>query len=177
MNQHLKKLIIITVSCSSIAGFAIAEQGPQSGLRARIEDENKTQFKGNATNTKPFQGLNGMNRGGGVLGTITAISSTTITLQPRNNGSQDALGKPVTVTVASTTRFRGRAQELSLSGLKVGETILVQGTFSSTTSSLEARMIAQLALPLEQAKEAPKKTGVFQRVFSNMKIFFTGLFK
>lgn len=177
MNKHLKKLTILLISCVSASALVTAQQGPQSGLRARIEDESKNQFKGNATNTRPFQGLNGMNRGGGVLGTITAISSTTITLQPKNNGNQDTLDNLVTVKVASTTLFRGRAQEMSLSGLKVGETILVQGTFSSTTSFLEARMIAQLALPPDQAKEAPKKTGVFQRVFTNMKTFFTGLFK
>ncbi len=91
-----------------------------------------------------FGGRNGAMRGG-VIGQVTAISATSITVQNTRTSTDS------TLTISSSTTVTNNGQTAAISDIKTGDTVLVR------TSGTDSKQATQIALnpPMRVGQGAP----------------------
>jgi hypothetical protein len=75
--------------------------------------------------------------GNGGIGTVTAISDTSISIAPRTRGSSDTStsSTPKTYTITTSTTFTNNGSTASESDIAVGDSVLIQTGTSDTTTA------------------------------------------
>ena len=110
--------LLISVISGGAAGFASAQTPPTGGQHDRMGA--------------------GMRMQPGVFGTVSAISGTTITINSKgrpmgpNGGTTTATPTTYTVDASSATVTKNGAAS-SVSGIAIGDTVMIEGTVSGTS--------------------------------------------
>ncbi len=128
-------LALLTTSAhaeTSITSDTTARGGFWSTLGLDARTENKIKYDTNREDKK-------YSYDPGVLGTVTAIGTTTLTVQAGKEGTLYTVN-----TVDATIKMPGKGDS-SFSDISVGDTILVQGDISGTT--IDATMIVNAKTP------------------------------
>jgi hypothetical protein len=83
-----------------------------------------------------------------VIGSVTAVNGSTITIKTANNrwfgNGGSTTTQSVTVTTSKSTTYQGQSGTSSLSAIKTGNSIIASGTLSSNGKSMTASQIIVL---------------------------------
>jgi hypothetical protein len=123
-------IFAIVVLVVGAAGFYLYQKSHSTSTTAAT---NGGGFGGGAAGGAGGRGGFAARVGGGGMGTVTAISSTSITITPRSRGGATSADK--TYAISSSTNISDNGSTVAATDIAVGNTVLITTTTSDTSTA------------------------------------------
>jgi len=124
-----RSLYLVIVLLAIIGSFFLGEHYGHSKQTTSVPTASNSQAAGGSTNGDGFAGGRGNFRSDGAHGSVTAISSTSITVMDTTSNTSK------TYTITSSTQITDNGSTVTTSDIQTGDTVLVTSGSSATTTA------------------------------------------